>query len=186
MNYITNPEIENELQSILSKDEQLIWTGRPRQGVFFRGSDIFMIPFSCMWCGFAIFWESMATGHGAPFFSTLWGIPFILVGLYMTIGRFFVDAQMRQKTMYGVTHSRVIIKSGLFNSEIQSLYSKALPEIRIGQNKDGSGTISFGANDYRSVMTQGLIWPGVKQQPKLDHIDNAQEVYNLIAEGQRG
>jgi hypothetical protein len=50
------PVIEQELSS----GERLIWSGQPRCGIRLRGADAFVIPFSILWCGFAIFWEVMA------------------------------------------------------------------------------------------------------------------------------
>jgi hypothetical protein len=54
-----------------------------------RRADALFIPFSLMWAGFAFFWETMAIRGGAPFFFWLWGIPFILIGVWITVGRFF-------------------------------------------------------------------------------------------------
>src|SRR6266436_215662 len=105
----------------LSSGEKLLWSGQPRAGIRLRGSDAFAIPFSILWCGFAIFWEPMVVRKGAPVFMMLWGIPFVLAGLYIVFGRFIVDAMSRAKTFYGVTNERVIIISGLFSRQVKSL-----------------------------------------------------------------
>ena len=82
----------------LGSSEKLLWSGRPQQRVLFRGSDAFLIPFSLLWCGFAVFWEASVIANETPFFFRLWGIPFVLVGLYMVFGRFIVEAKQRKNT----------------------------------------------------------------------------------------
>ena len=84
-----------DLQGYLGPGEKLLWSGQPEAGLKLRGSDAIVIPFSLMWAGFALFWEYSVLGTNAPLFFKLWGIPFVLVGLYMVVGRFFVDAWMR-------------------------------------------------------------------------------------------
>ena len=112
------------IQSEIDSDEKLIWFGKPNQGIVFRGSDIFMIPFSLLWGGFAIFWEisalsiPMDKAGAIGIIFPLFGIPFVLVGLYMIFGRFIYDAKNRSKTFYGITDQRVIIVSGLFRKGV--------------------------------------------------------------------
>jgi len=68
---MTNFELEEELRPNLSSGEKLIWTGKPKTGIVFRSSDAFMIPFSLLWGGFALFWETSVVATGAPFFFKL-------------------------------------------------------------------------------------------------------------------
>jgi hypothetical protein len=40
---------EHILSAELRRSEKLLWSGRPRQGVFLTQTDAGMIPFSLMW-----------------------------------------------------------------------------------------------------------------------------------------
>jgi Bacterial PH domain len=182
---MTNYDLEEELRPNLSSGEKLIWTAKPKTGIVFRSSDIFMIPFSLIWAGFALFWETSAIASGAPFFFKLWGIPFVLVGLYITIGRFFVDAKKRANTIYGITPDRIIIKSGIFSKDVKSLNIRTLSDITINQKSDNSGTITLGPTDLRYSMMQGMEWPGAKQQPRLEFIEDVKNVYDKIIDLQK-
>ena len=101
--------IADRLGSLMGNAELLLWSGRPPRGLLLRTMDFFLIPFSLFWCGFALFWESTVFAMHAPFFFKLWGLPFVAVGLYFVVGRFFVDAWIRGRTLYAVTNERVII-----------------------------------------------------------------------------
>ena len=180
-----NFDLENELRQNLSSGEKLIWTGKPRTGIMLRSSDVFLIPFSLLWGGFAVFWESSVLATDAPFLFKLWGIPFVLTGIYMIIGRFFIDAKKRENTIYGITTDRILIKSGVFSMDIKSLNIKTLSDITINQKSDNSGTITLGPTDMRYSMMQGMEWPGNKQPPKLEFIDDVKSVYDKIIDLQR-
>jgi hypothetical protein len=178
---------EQLLRPELGRDEQLLWSGMPRQGLCFRSSDWLAVPFSLMWGGFAIFWEySASTTRDAPIFMTLWGIPFVLIGLYMIVGRFFGDAFLRSRTYYGVTDQRVIIVDGLFNRQVKSLPLTTLSDISLSERSNRSGSITFGTNNF-PFASLGRSWPGMGRQmaPAFDSIDEVRRVYALIREAQQ-
>ena len=172
------------LQQHLAKGETLRWSGRPRQGIVLRAADAFMIPFSILWAGFAVFWEASVLRDGAPVFFALWGIPFVLMGLYVTVGRFFFDATRRAKTEYGVTDQRIIIDRGP-RGALTSLELATLGEITINSSGDGSGTIMFGPSNLMTSMYAGTPWPGLKLPPSFDMIPDARRVYEIIREARQ-
>jgi Bacterial PH domain len=180
--------INDEIKSELSIDEELLWSGQPKQGVIFRNSDMLAIPFSLMWGGFAIFWESSVLTTNAPWFFKLWGIPFVLVGLYMIFGRFFFDAKQRSKSFYAVTSQRIIIVNGVFNRAVKSMNLKTLADTSFFETKNNEGTIIFGTASPFSAMLSGFSgWPGAAAQmaPQFDSIQNAKQVYEIIQKAQR-
>lgn len=166
----------------MDNDETLLWTGKPKQGIVFRSSDIFMIPFSLLWGGFAIFWETTVILTDAPFIMRLWGIPFVLVGLFMIFGRFFYDSASRKRTIYGITENRVIIKSGIFKKSIKSLNIKTLSDITLKEESNRSGSIIFGPeNGFNGIFRgTGRLGSNGKMTPSFEMIKNVRKVYRQI------
>lgn len=178
--------IEQKLRPELGRDERLLWAGVPGQGLRFRSSDWLMVPFSLMWGGFAFFWEfSVASIDKAPLFMKLWGIPFVLMGLYIIVGRFFADSFQRARTDYGVTDQRVIIIDGMFNRSVKSLALAGLADISLSERADRSGTITFGAATGPASWFGS--WPGMRnrQPPAFEMIPDVRRIYSLIREAQQ-
>jgi hypothetical protein len=182
-----NASAELEVARHLESGESLLWAGVPRQGIFLRGADAFMIPFSFLWGGFAIFWEATAIAGGAPFFFALFGIPFVVIGLYMIAGRFFVDAKIRKNTYYGLTDRRVVIISGLFSQTTNSLPLRTLHDISVQERGDRSGTVMFGRPHPFASMYAGMQWPGMSQHqaPSFEVIEDAKGVHDQVLGAQR-
>ena len=180
-------DVRHELQRELGVQEKLLWAGQPRQGLLLRPSDTFLIPFSLLWAGFAVFWEATVVRAGAPFLFKLLGVPFVLIGIYIVLGRFFVDARQRRRAFYGVTNQRVMIVSGLFGRSVQSLDLSSLPGLSLDEKASGHGTISFGINQAPYTWFQGTGWPTGRGRytPCFDSIADARPVYELIRKAQR-
>lgn len=98
-----------QVRQHLRDNERLLWHGVPDPAVVFTGEDAFLVPFSIMWCAFAIFWESGVLSAGAPFPFGLFGIPFVVIGLYFVAGRFFYKAYRKRRTEYAITSRRAMI-----------------------------------------------------------------------------
>jgi Bacterial PH domain len=173
------------VQFTLDRGERQLWAGRPRQGLVIRAADAFMIPFSILWGGFAVFWEASVIRDGAPVFFMLWGVPFVLVGLYITIGRFFVDARRRARTVYAVTSDRILITSGILSTTTKTLDLRTLSEVTLQEGRGGSGTITFGRTYPFASTYAGSSWPGVPLPPSFEMIEGARQVYDIIREAQR-
>jgi hypothetical protein len=173
------------ISSLLGREERLLWSAQPRQGIFLRSTDAFLIPFSLMWGGFAFFWEGSVFHANAPVFFRLWGVPFVLLGLYLIVGRFFADAKLRSRTYYGLTTERVIIVSGLFLRTIKSLQLRTLSDVALAESSGGLGTITFGP--VAPWWAGGGGWPGSQQRlsPAFDSILGAPDVYEKIRRAQQ-
>jgi Bacterial PH domain len=174
--------IDQSLRRELGRDERLLWSGAPEQGVRLRPSDALAIPFSLLWGGFAFFWEYSVLHKGAPLLFGLWGVPFVLVGLYMIVGRFFGDAYLRSRTQYGVTDQRVIIVSGWINREVKNLPLASMSDITLSERSNGAGSIQFGPNPFGVPMMFGSAMPGSgkRMPPMFDLLPKVRDVYSVI------
>jgi hypothetical protein len=90
-----------EVASELAPSEKVLWHGQPRRGLILRAADIFMIPLSLAWAGFAVFWEASVVTAGA-----LFGAFFVLAGSYIVLGRFIFEAWLRGRTHYAVSERK--------------------------------------------------------------------------------
>ena len=175
-------------QPFLLTGEHTLWSGQSKQGLILSGNDIFLIPFSLVWGGFAIFWNAMVwfasfdtKSSGNPdWFFKLWGLPFLVIGIYFIIGRFFHDAHIRKKLIYAITSQRVLTLCG---SKFNSLDIHRLPRLELMEHKDGTGTIAFEASNVMSIGgMNGLSWwlPALGGTAQLFRIRNPRKVYELI------
>ncbi len=183
-------EVEQKLRPELGRDERLLWNGVPKQGLQLRASDWFAVPFTLFWCGMVAFGN---VRHGMridqpPLYLTPAGIPFVIVGVYMLVGRFFVDWYQRTRTYYGVTDQRVLILDGMFNRQVKSLSLSTLTEIALKERSDRSGSITFGPGTSANSWFGRTSWSGMnnnRQAPSFDMIADARKVYVLIREAQQ-
>jgi hypothetical protein len=172
-----------DLSERLLTGEAIVWSGKPRQGFCLTGRDWLMIPFSLMWGGFAVFWETTVLAQPqAPFIMKIWGIPFVLIGLYLIVGRFLLDAWVRNGTHYAVTDRRILIsRSGPFR-KFTALSLDRLPDTSLSQGPNGTGTIRFGqqASPWGSGNGFSAWSPALDPTPQFIAIENAQSVFDQI------
>ena len=181
-------KVERIVRSQLSGYERLLWVGQPRQGIIFRLSDIFVIPFLLVWVAFAGIWEIAAFESNRPVFLKLCGIPFVLFGFFLVVWRFFNDARQRKKTYYGVTNERIIIISGSFSQKTKSLALRTLSDIILEEKPNGVGIISFAplnSNIWGSNNSFGIGGSRRPEPLRFERIKQAGNVYEIIRNAQK-
>ena len=145
-------EMENPKSQIrphLDPGEQLLWSGRPRQGIVMQAADAYMIPFALIWTAGVTLWTLMALGSvltskgGDPivYLFLAVGLWMTLSGLYMLIGRYFADAYMRARTVYGLTNRRALILSRTLGAKVTSVGLDSLQNRKLEELSSGRGTI---------------------------------------------
>lgn len=165
----------------LAPGEAILWRGKPESGHLLGPQDFIMIPFSIFWCGFAIFWFVTALQNTMLPFA-LFGIPFVCMGLYITVGRFFHTAWLRKNTAYVITSSKVIRRRG---NRIDMLEAATFPTIYVTARTDGTGTIRFGESVYYSrgrvrYSTMSTTWGPNERLFTLDNIPDVARVQQIL------
>jgi hypothetical protein len=127
------------VQPYLTAGEYILWRGKPDKGHLLSKSDIFGIPFSLVWCGGVFFaaFSSFRNGFGP---ESLFFIPFLLAGFYITVGRFLQVAWLRKHTYYVITNLKVV---RMRNHKVDMLMGSNLPPVTVETYKNGNGTIRF-------------------------------------------
>ena len=177
-----------DLSDRMLTGERILWSGRPAQGLRFTGRDVFLIPFSLFWGGFAVFWEvSAVTQPKSDVFLSLWGIPFVLIGLYFIVGRFLVDAWIRAGMFYAVTNKRVLISRSWPFGKFTALSLDRLPDANLSESSGGRGTIRFGEAGpmWGGRNNMSSLTPSLDPTPQFLAIEEARHVYDQIERASR-
>jgi len=162
---------------ILEPGEEVLWTGKPKQGLLLARRDFFMIPFSMLCCGFALAWTVLTVIYGGPWFFTLVGIGFSCLRLYLAVGRFFHDRAMRRALDYHITNRRIVISKG---GRDFSIPIGAWPCLELSKSRDGTGTIAFvPAPSVFSDEGEDLL-PFNRSAPRLYRISDPDRVVSML------
>ena len=172
----------------LGSDETLIWRGQPTQGLRFSPQDIFAVPFAALWLLLVIvmFGFVLTDAQDVDPFAYLMLPVFVVIGLYMLVGRFAVDIVARRRTHYMLTDQRAVIESGLFTAHRASVNLAAAAAIQLQGGRKGRGSVKFGATNVFYAMIPPS-WPGAAAflPPTFHDIADAERVYNLAVKAQR-
>ncbi len=158
--------------------EAVLWEGKPSCCRLLHWSDILLIPFSFLWCGFAIVWELLvlSSQESLPFFAKLWGIPFICIGLYLVGGRFIHMWYVRRHTWYVLTTARILVFCG---GRTIALPYQGISFLEKHIDRHGRGIIYFEKHDWYQ-----LIWrPFFPVKPiAFEDVNQADKAYEIIQE----
>ena len=169
----------------LDRGERILWEGAPAGGLRFRASDLPLSLFGAFFFSFACFWVYMAStmGGGAPgafgLIFPLFGLPFIAVGLYLLVGRFFWGAYKRGRTRYALTEKRAIIATNAFGRKLKSYPISA--STRLDYEPGPEATIWFAKEERRGQKGRRYT---VKKG--FEYVSGGDDLYRLMRRVQQG
>jgi len=178
-------KFRNEFTDYLREGEQLLWSGKPKFGILFRSKDFFQVPFAAVWLYFVVNDFIMTEEGGFPNRIDPMLLLFVAVGLYMLIGRFIHEMIQRHYSYYAVTNQRVIVKSGIFSSQIHSTGLNSIASIQLTEKRSGQGSLAF--ETVGNLASKSLLNNKANTQAaplRFDKVKAVRQVYGLITEAQ--
>ena len=151
-------EYTSWVRDYMEPGERILWQGRPERIHLLDKNDIFLIPFSLFWGGFAIFWELTVICAHAPLMFPIVGAFFVLMGLHMIFGRFIIKALSLRSSCYVITGRKVLIR---VRSNIRVFQKRSLPTLSIRRYADGTGSIALEASGLFSRWASGSTRNGM-------------------------
>ena len=128
--------------------ERVLWADRPVPGIRLSPSDAVLVPFALLWTAVVVLWEVLALrilgdiDGGVPF--AIFGLPFLLVGLYLVAGRLVVNALRKRHLLYAVTDQRVLVLREGERPRYRAVSVDDLGAPSATRRPDGRGTVRFG------------------------------------------
>lgn len=180
---------QERLRQVLQPDETVLWQGRPDQRAYIWQNYPGFI-FGLFFLGFVVFWNAMVWFHmpedGPGLLFRLWGIPFLLVGLYITFGQLIQKSLEWPHVLYLVTNRRLVILSGRSGARQRSRFLDALTSIELRRGvldrRGGKGSIAADAPNA-APRWGGCGWEvfrGYIGGLTFLAVDNAEEVLRII------
>lgn len=174
---------DRRIRDLLLPGEHLLWTGGPDPRVRFTAMDGFIVPFSVLWCGFAIFWVINATRSAGIGFASF-GLLFVAAGLYLVFGRFIYKSHRKRVTAYAVTDRRVITATGKHSTSQAPVRDQPMtirhqgthvsvvigPPARFQQTAYANTGLDFWARDTGNTS----LWDVESPEPLLAALQHAQ------------
>jgi hypothetical protein len=173
----------------------VLWTGAPRQGVFFGTADVVGAGFGAFFA--LIVWRSLRSfGELSAIDYALFSSPFTVFIVHWIAVRFFFDPRRRARTRYVVTNQRIVISLPrhvdaieLTNLERVGAWVKGrgliedgglrIPTLRRlpSQAADGSGDIIFSPARATRTRNAGFATRGL---PRFESVAPVEQVLELI------
>jgi hypothetical protein len=151
----------------LGSGERVLWHGRPAGPKWLERPDAIMLPFSLLWGTIVLSWEAVALANSNirdTVVFPLFGIPFVVLAIYLLIGRLFVRRWMRSRTVYAVTDQRALsITPALLrsNERLAAVWLASHPKVAKSSSRHGRGTIYIGTFIFsRRWFAGDPSWPG--------------------------
>jgi hypothetical protein len=165
----------------LESTEKLLWRSQPRP-TFFTGEAVGTFLFGIPWTAFAIFWTCGAAGFQIPdlsegfhirFLFPLFGLPFIIVGLFM-LATPVMHYRKMSSTLYAITTQRILIMESNGKTEYTSIAPQRICELTRRETDQGYGDLiishEFSIDSDGDKQTKEIGFFNISQVKEVEKI----------------
>jgi hypothetical protein len=175
---VIDAELFKVVRPELLDGEQVSWAVRPDEHRYFCAADAYLIPFFGLLTAVGISALVVWLGDGDPLFA-VWGIVWVLIGLYVAVGRLFVKRRRKRRTVYALTDRRALILSfHKGRTSTVALRLDLLPSFTCVRRAHGSGDIVFGSSSGLGRMLGNSALPAFVRA-SFPHSDVPAAFYDL-------
>ena len=187
--YGLDRELVSRFDPFLAQGERLVWVGVPNPFAILSRWDMIVLPASLVWTGvffYMYFIADTTDESGESTFPAFFVIPFVVLAVYGTVGRFVFKWWRNGRTAFALTDRRVMVLIRLpFTSRFRSLSLAELGGIELEVRGGGNGSITFGSQPHKAnwFSNTGLNpFQETKELPlAFVDIKDVQKVNDLIA-----
>ena len=164
------------IERYLEPGEELLWAGQPPRGLMYRSEDLIVEPLGLMFLLYAISLQLRGLGAADGPIGLLYALPLTLLGLYITVGRFILDARLRGNTYYGITDRRIIFVGGFNGKSVKTKDVRNTGPIAIDDSGTGWGSVTFGSSTPEGKGFASLLLPGLGKGAVFEDVPRIHDV----------
>ena len=178
-------EASNDLSTYLAPNERVLWEGRGKRKL--SSTSTGGLLFLAIFIGLALFFvvlffitstSSRSRGDTAPMIIV--PLMFVFIGLVVGIPLYLAGRQTSNARYIVTTLSAMIISQSAWSGKRVTVVAlKNAPQIIFAENRDGTGTITFGSNPFMAYGRAYSSWYA-DAVPAFSNIERPLEVYQLI------
>ncbi len=181
-------ETTNELNGYLAPNERVVWQGqgKRRLNAMSSGGVVFIGLFAAMALIFGVIFATVSRTERARNDDAAVAfiiMPIIMLSIGLGVGiPLLIVGQRTSNGRYFVTTSSVLIlypPTTWAGRRLTVLPLKNLPQITLSENRDGTGTLTFGQSLTASYGRYSNSWM-MESTPSFSNIEQPRDVYQLI------
>lgn len=174
-------QYEEELPNPLTKDEQVLWSAKPKKSAFLINNILTMLPIALIWLLFdSVFIVTFISGGiiKEMILPIILFFAFHLMPVWIWLGNILTTNKKWKNTKYYVTDKRIIIQTGIIGASYDTIYYKDIKNVtlkigivdkilKVGDIYIDTGNAMLSSNGRRICMT-------------ILDIENPYEVYGRL------